>query len=67
MSRRFSLFAGLLLLLAVTGCSALGTNHNLTGITPTSYVSQRAGSQIIHADYAVEADAPTEVEFATNR
>jgi hypothetical protein len=67
MSRRFSLFASLLLLLAATGCSALGGGHTLTGITPTSYVSKRVGSQIIYADFAADANSPSMVEFATER
>jgi hypothetical protein len=67
MSRRFSLFASLLLLLAATGCSALGGGRTLTGITPTSYVSKRVGSQIIYADFAADANSPSMVEFATER
>ena len=64
MSRCFKLFAVLLLLSSATGCSALGINHPLTGILPTSYSTKRVDSQLMHADYEVQSDSPNVVAHA---
>ena len=52
MSRQFTRLGSLLLLVATTGCSALGTNHTgITAITPTSYVSKHPESRVVHSHF----------------
>lgn len=69
MSRKFTRLGSLLLLVASTGCSALGNSHSVTGITPATYVSKRTDSQLVNAHYeTLRAQSPeSSVNYVAGR